>query len=188
MIQDSPRLDTAEFDRLPANLQVEVHRLQQGNRTIPSFLKILANAPIVLEAYIAFSNILERSTLSPVLRHKIAIAVSELNSSGYDIAALNHLASDYHLSPEEFDRCRSGTSEVRTHRIAIEFATTLIRKNGNLNDAELERFRHHQNNDGFLTEIIATVACTHFANLINNLAQTPYDHPPVSQVRRKRSQ
>lgn len=183
MKQERSRLAAKDFSQLPQPLQFELQRLQEGHRSLPSFLSLLANAPIILEAYIAFSDAIEHSALSPSLRNKIALAVSELSSSSYDLAAGIEKAQQLDLCTEEISNCRCGRSSVPQHDAILSFATSLLQKNGHLSEAELERLRQFIQDDRAIIEIIATVACTHFSNLLNNLAQTPLDHPNASEIR-----
>ncbi len=183
MRQQSPRLESKDFRSLPTPLQHELRRLQEGGRSLPSFLSMLANAPVILEAYIAFSDAIQRSSLSPTLRNKISLAVSELNSSPYDLASSIQESSTLRINPEEVHNCRLGRSDVPQHDAILTFATTLVRKHGHLGEDELDRLRQYLEDDRDIVEVIAAVACTHFSNLLNNLAQTPIDHPAPHEIR-----
>ncbi len=176
------RIESVDFTDLPVTLQNELQRFKVGHRSFPNLLKVLANAPIILEAYLAFGEALDISSLSIETREKISLAVSELNSSEYDVAAHTYIAAASDICPEEIEDCRKSRSEKAQDGSLLSFAKNVVRKNGILNDRELETARQFQRKDGQLIEVVATIAYVHFANLINNLAETHLDYPAVREI------
>ncbi|MDQ8205513.1 carboxymuconolactone decarboxylase family protein [Pelagicoccus sp. SDUM812003] len=177
-----PRINPIDFSRLPSPLAHSLQSYQKGERTFDQFVRTLADAPVILEAYLAFSDALDRSALPETVRRKIAIAVSELNSSEYDLAAHAEKARELGLSEEEIQLCRQATSSSRKDEALLRFAQNLVGKQGHLSETELEEARQYSDDDQLLVEAIATVAQVHFANLINNLSRPPLDAPAPSEL------
>lgn len=182
MSQTTARLTPIDFTDLPAPLAYSLKRYKRGEGTFSNFIKTLANAPAILETYLAFSDAIERSKLPVELREKIALAVSELTSSEYDVAAHTQQAKELGLDSDEILLCRKASTKAPRDQAILRFAQTLIRKHGNLTDAELEEARQYSDDDQLLIEAVATVACVHFSNLINNLSRTQLDTPPVQEI------
>lgn len=177
MTSQPSRIKQIDFKRLPSPLAFTLQGFRDGTRPFSNFAKTLAHAPSILEAYLAFSDALTASRLPATTRHKIALAVSELNSSEYDVAAHSQEARSLGLTEDEIELCRRATPSSPRDRALLQFAQTLIKKQGNLSDAELEEARQYSDDDQVLVETVATIAAVHFANLVNNLAQTPLDAP-----------
>lgn len=179
------RIDSIDFKQLPAPLQQELKRHQLGDKTFPNFLKVLANAPTILEAYLAFGRILENSNLPTAIREKISLAVSELNSSEYDVAAHTKQATETQLSDEEIILCRKATSANDLDATLLRFARNVVNKRGILAEQELEEARQYKCGNALIIEVVAVIAHVHFANLINNLSNTKLDYPPIKEIAHK---
>lgn len=185
MTHNKQRIEAIDFSDLPIPLQVELDRYKNGRRSFPNFLKVLANAPTILEAYFAFGQALEKSSLPASIREKIALAVSELNSSEYDVAAHTEKASDTEVTKSEIKLSRLATSANNIDASLLNFAKNVVSKRGILTDAELEEARRYQSEDSLIVEVVATIAHVHFANLINNIADTKIDYPAVKEISHK---
>ena len=182
MTNKKQRIGSIDYRDLPVPLQHELERYQFGRRSFPNFLKTLANAPAMLEAYLAFGRALEKSSLPISIREKIALAVSELNSSEYDVAAHSQKAASAKVSETEIELSRRANSNCSTDAALLNFAKNVVQKRGILSDSELEEARQYKWDDSLIIEVVATIACVHFANLINNLANTVLDSPAVREI------
>ncbi|MBC2604780.1 carboxymuconolactone decarboxylase family protein [Pelagicoccus albus] len=183
MFENETRIPAAELDSLPAPLRLELQSLLLGHRSLKSFIEILANAPLVLEAFLVFGNSLDRCGLSQELQAKLFLAIGESMSSEYDVSAATARAKSLGISEEEIRRCRCGTSDIPAHEAALAFAKKLVRKHGHLSEEELSEFTRTVEDPRTLIEIVAAVSRIHFTALINNLAVTPADHPLAKEIR-----
>lgn len=183
MFEKEPKINAARLETLPAPLRLELQNLNAGARSLEGFLGVLANAPLMLEAYLVFGNSLDRCSLSQELQAKILLAIGELTSSSYDVSAATSKAKSLGISDEEIKRARCGLSDFPLHDSALKFARQLISKHGHLKESELEALRQHIRDERTIVELVAAVAQVHFTSLLNNLANTPLDHPPAEEIR-----
>ncbi|MBD5778365.1 hypothetical protein IEN85_02515 [Pelagicoccus sp. NFK12] len=183
MFENESRISQVNTEALPAPLRLELQKLAGGARSLEGFLQVLANAPLMLEAYLVFGNALDKCSLSEELQAKLFLAIGELASSSYDVSAATSRAKALGISEEEIKRARCGLSDFPLHRAALAFARQLIRKHGHLTDEELNSLRRSIHDERTIVEIVAAVAQVHFASLLNNLANTPLDHPPAQEIR-----
>ncbi|MDQ8184578.1 hypothetical protein [Pelagicoccus sp. SDUM812002] len=183
MFENGPTINAATIDSLPAPLRLELQSLMGGDRSLESFLRILANAPLILEAFLVFGNALDKCSLTPELQAKLFLAIGELTSSSYDVSAASSRAKSLGISDEEIKRARCGLSDFPLHEAALKFARRLVNRHGHLKATELEELRLHVRSERTIVEIVAAVAQMHFTALLNNLANTPLDHPPAQEIR-----
>lgn len=186
MFENQSRIKPFSFESLPTPLRLELQNLRDGSRDLKSFLEVLANAPLILEAYLVFGNALDACNLSPELQAKLFLAIGELTSSSYDVSAAASRAKALGISDEEIKRSRCGMSEFPQHSAALQFARQLVSKHGHLKDSELKELRQHIHDERTIVEIVAAVAYVHFTSVLNNLANTPMDHPQSEEIRDRR--
>lgn len=183
MFENGPRINAIKTETLPVPLRLELQSLIRGARSLEGFLQILANAPLILEAYLVFGNALDKCSVSPELQTKLFLAIGELTSSSYDVSAASSRAKRLGMSDAEIKQARCGLSDFPLHGAALQFARRLITRHGHLSDEELQELRQHIHDERTLVEIVAAVAQVHFAALLNNLASTPLDHPAAQEIR-----
>ncbi|EDY81457.1 hypothetical protein VDG1235_1075 [Verrucomicrobiia bacterium DG1235] len=183
MFKNGSKIKTANLESLPAPLRLKLQSLRDGARSLEGFLKVLANAPLVLEAFLVFGDALDKCSLSPELQTKIFLAVGELSSSAYEVSAATHRAKALGMSEEEIKQARCGLSDFPQHSAVLQFAQKLIQRHGHLKPDELDQLRHHIHEELAIVEIVAAVAQVHFSALLNNLADTPLDHPAAKEIR-----
>ena len=66
----------------------------------PNLVRVLANSPDVLQAYLSFSDALSNGLLSARLREQIALTVAQANRSSYCLAAHTAIGKTVGLSKE----------------------------------------------------------------------------------------
>jgi uncharacterized peroxidase-related enzyme len=162
-----------------ANEKVRMLLAEAQERTgmIPNALRVLANSPAALEMALRCEDILAEGGLSERLREQIALRVSQLNQSGYCIAAHRALAGIAGLSEEEIADARSGVSPDRRTESALAFVQELWEGRGGLHRTGLGQMRSIGWNDGEIVEIIVQVGLTTLFNYLNRVAGTEADFP-----------
>jgi len=73
--------------------------------------------------------------------------------------------------------CKNADSKVTA---ALVFAQTLVRKNGRVNNEDVQTVKDAGYTDGEISEIVAQVALNIFTNYTNNTANTEIDFPVVA--------
>jgi uncharacterized peroxidase-related enzyme len=146
---------------------------------VPNMMAALANSPAALEAYLNFSGALGQSSLSPALREKIALVVSEINGCDYCLAAHTKFASMYKVSDEDIAASRKGSAQDPKEHAALTFSAKLVKSNGNVSSKDVDALRAAGFDNGGIADIVAVVSLNVFTNYFNHTANTEIDFPRV---------
>jgi uncharacterized peroxidase-related enzyme len=149
---------------------------------VPNMMRAMANAPVVLDAYLQFSGALSLGTLSAKLREQISLAVAQANGCDYCLAAHSTIGKMVGLTAEQVHDSRLGTAIDPRADALIRFAVKVVQTRGRVSDADLDEVRDAGFGDGVIAEVIAHVALSIFTNYFNNVAQTDVDFPRAAPL------
>lgn len=150
---------------------------------VPNMMRTMGNSPAVLEGYLNLSGALSHGKLSAKTGELIALAVSESNSCDYCLAAHTFIGEKLVKADREvLHNARTGNSADEKTAGILQFAKTLISKNGLVNDQDVAAVRNAGASDAEISEIIAHVGLNVFTNYFNNTANTEIDFPVVQAV------
>lgn len=167
-------LDPARATGLAAEL---LNAVQAKLGKTPNMMRAMANAPAVLDAYLAFSGALSRGTLGVKLGEQLALAIGETNECEYCVAAHSAIGGMVGLKDAEINAARGVESTDPRTDAALKFAETVVRQRGEVSDADVQRLRAAGFDDGRIAEIVAHVALNVLTNYFNKVARTPVDFP-----------
>ena len=148
----------------------------------PNLMRVMANSPAVLDAYLKFSGSLGSGDLPAKTREQIALAVGQANSCDYCLSAHSAIGKMVGLTAEQILEGRRGSSAEPTTDAVLRFARQLVDKRGKVSDADLAAVRSAGWNDGAIAEIVANVALNIFTNYFNHVAETEIDFPRVEAI------
>lgn len=141
----------------------------------PNMLRTMACSPAVLRGYIGLAESLEQGTLTRGMRERIALTVSEINSSQYCLSHHTAAARLAGLTESDIASAReAGAHDPRTEA-ALRFARCIIAYRGDLADEEVADVRRAGWSDEEIAEIVAEVGLIVFTNYFNAVAQTEPD-------------
>ena len=143
-------------------------------------MRVMANSPAVLEAYLQFSGALSAGALDAKLREQLALEVGEQNSCQYCVSAHTAIGHMVGLTESEIDSARNATSASPRSAAALKFAHAVVAGKGNVSDADVAAVRSAGFNDAEISEIIAHVALNIFTNYFNSAAQVEVDFPKIA--------
>jgi uncharacterized peroxidase-related enzyme len=146
---------------------------------VPNMMKALANSPAALNAYLQFSGAVAAGALPPRTREQISLAVSQVNSCEYCLAAHTAIGKMVGLNAEQILDSRRGTAADRKADAILHFSLKLVEDRGAVSDEDLQAVRKAGVTDGEIAEIVANVALNAFTNYFNRLAETDVDFPKV---------
>jgi len=149
----------------------------------PNLMRTMANAPAVLDAYLAFTGALAKGSLSVRLREQIALAVAEANGCEYCLAAHAAVGKAAGLSDEDLRDSRRAVSPDRRAAAALRFARRIVDERGWVTNDDLARARRADLTDGEIAEIVANVAANLFTTYLNHVAETEVDFPKAAALR-----
>ncbi|MBY0404190.1 MAG: carboxymuconolactone decarboxylase family protein, partial [Cyanobacteria bacterium] len=108
---------------------------------VPNVMKVLANAPHVLQGGLALDGAIAGGTLSAALKNKIALAVSQKNECDYCLSAFTAIGNSLNTPTEALSTCRIAQSEDPKEVIALKFAQSIVLNRGQVGAAALAEIR-----------------------------------------------
>lgn len=157
--------------------------VQSALGMVPNFIRVLANSPAALQAFLGLHGIAGSGALSPQTRERIALAVAEQNGCQYCVSAHTAIGRKAGLDSDEMLANRAGRSSDAKAASALEFARALVAHTGQVTSAEVEAVRAAGHSDGEIIEIITHVAMNIFTNILGKATQVEIDFPKVDLTR-----
>jgi uncharacterized peroxidase-related enzyme len=160
--------------------QAELYSAIQGQLgMVPNFLKIFANSPAALRAFLGLHGIAGEGSLDPQTRERIALGLAEQNACEYCVSAHTAIGRKAGLSSDEIEANRAGTSQDAKAGVAVKFARSLAEHNGAVTTAELIEVRNAGYDDAEIVEIITHVGMNVLTNILGKASRVEIDFPRV---------
>lgn len=167
----------------PASANPEQKELLDAVRSrlgaVPNFLKVFANSPAALRAFLGLYGIAGEGSLDPRTRERLALAIAQQNGCEYCLAAHSAFGRKAGLEPTEIAANRAGTSGDAKAAEAVKFARALAAHNGEVTTAEIAEVRRAGYGDAEIVEIITHVALNILTNMIGKASRVEVDFPKV---------
>jgi uncharacterized peroxidase-related enzyme len=174
------RLNVVETETATAEQAALLEAIHAKLGVVPNFLKILANSPAALRAFLGLHAIAEEGSLDPQTRERIAVAIAEGNACEYCLSAHTAIGRKAGLSGEELEANRAGSSLDASAAAAVVFARALNEHMGEVTQAEIDAVRKAGYGDPEIVEIIAHVGMNILTNLVGKASRVDIDFPKVS--------
>ena len=146
---------------------------------VPNFLKVFANSPAALRAFLGLHTIANEGSLDLQTRERIALGLAEQNACEYCVSAHSAIGRKAGLSSAEIEANRAGGSEDAKAAIAVKFARSLAEHNGEVTTAELLEVREAGYSDAEIVEIITHVGMNVMTNILGKASRVEIDFPKV---------
>jgi uncharacterized peroxidase-related enzyme len=153
--------------------------VQNGLGMVPNFIRVLANSPAALNAFLGIHGIAGAGSLDPKTRERIALVVAEQNACQYCVSAHTAIGRKVGLDNQEMLANRMGRSSDAKAAAALTFARALVENSGQVSMAEFDAVRVAGHSDAEIVEIIAHVAMNIFTNLLGKATQVEIDFPKI---------
>lgn len=170
-----PRISVLTAEQTPEASRLLLEGVKQTFGGVPNVFKVLAHSPAVLGTYLQFHQANQGSLLNELQREVVALAVSQANGCKYCLAVHTAIAGKAGLSAEQLRGARDGSLDAYAN-----FAREVADHRGDVSDHVIASARSAGLSDEALLSIIAQVTLLTFTNLLNNVAQTTVDFPPVA--------
>lgn len=145
---------------------------------VPNLLRVMAEAPPLLEAYTTLNEILERTSLTPPERQVLLLSVSAENGCEYCVPAHSALAARAGVPEETVEAIREGRPATDARLEALRrFTQAVVRDRGHPSEEEIDRFRDAGYTRANVLEVVLGVGIKTMSNYTNHLAGTPVDEP-----------
>lgn len=146
---------------------------------VPNFLKVFANSPAALKAFLGLHGIANAGSLDAQTRERIAVAVAQQNSCEYCLSAHSAIGRKAGLPGAEIEANRSGTSQDARAAVAVKFARSLVEHMGEVTTAELLEMRAADYGEADIVEVITHVGMNILTNILGKASRVDIDFPKV---------
>ncbi len=147
---------------------------------VPNFLKVFANSPAALRAFLGLHSIAGDGSLDAQTRERIALAVAQQNGCQYCVSAHTAIGSKAGLNRSEIEANRAGTSQDAKAAAAVKFARALVEHSGEVTTAELLEVRNAGYSESDIVEIITHVGMNVLTNIVGKASRVDIDFPKVN--------
>ena len=159
--------------------QALMDAIQSQLGMVPNFLKVFANSPAALRAFLGLYGIANERSLDPHTRERIALALAQQNGCQYCVSAHTAIAHKSGLSTAEIEANRAGASQDAKAAAAVKFARALVAHMGEVTTAELLEVRNAGYSDAQIVEIITHVGLNLLTNILGKASRVEIDFPTV---------
>src|SRR5271165_1396568 len=157
----------------PSASQPFLEAVKRKLGTVPNMFKLVSLSPAALEGYTSLSNALDKGSLPPATRERIALAIAEVNGCDYCLSAHSYIGKNLvKLDEAEIAANRAGKSSDPRADAAVRFAVKLAEERGHVSDASLQAVKEAGYSDADIVEIVLHVALNIWTNYLNETAKT----------------
>ena len=146
---------------------------------VPNFLKVFANSPVALRAFLGLHGVASAGSLDALTRERIALALAEQNGCEYCVSAHTAIGRKTGLTGDEINAARNGTSEDAQAAVAVKFAKSLMEKKGDISTLELAEVSSAGYSESDIVEIITHVGMNFLTNILGKASRVDIDFPKV---------
>ena len=149
---------------------------QQAFGFLPNLLATMAEAPSLLEGYLALSTIFDKTDLSPTERQIILMVNNRLNGCTYCMAAHTGISKAQGVPGNVIEALRDGTelSDPKLEALRV-FAVKINKSRGWPEQSDIEALLAVGYTNRTVLEVILGTAMKVLSNYTNHIAGTPLD-------------
>lgn len=147
---------------------------------VPNFLKVFANSPVALRAFLGLHSIANDGSLNLQTRERIALAMAQQNACQYCLSAHTAIGAKAGLNRDEIAAARDGSSHDARAAIAVKFARSLHEHMGEVTTAELTEMRDAGYSDADIVEVITHVGMNILTNILGKASRVEIDFPKIA--------
>ena len=163
-----------------AEQQALFDAIQASLGMVPNFLRVFANSPAALRAFLGLHGVASEGSLDAMTRERIALALAQQNSCEYCVSAHTAIGRGAGLDHAEMQSNRAGTSADAKAAVAVKLARALVEHTGDVTTADLNEARQAGYTDADIVEIITHVGMNLLTNILGKASQLDIDFPKVS--------
>jgi uncharacterized peroxidase-related enzyme len=173
------RINVVQREGATAEQKTLLDAIQSQLGIVPNFLKVFANSPAALRAFLGLYGIASEGGLDPLTRERIALALAQQNGCQYCVSAHAALGRKAGLNSAEIEVNRAGSSQDAKAAAAVRFARALMAHMGEVTTAELLEIRNAGYSDGEIVEIITHVGLNVLTNVLGKASRVEIDFPKL---------
>ena len=173
------RINVIDHNNANTDQKVLLDAIQSQLGMVPNFLKVFANSPEALKAFLGLHIIANDGSLDNQTRERIALALAQQNSCEYCLSAHTAIGRKAGLNGAEIEANRAGTSQDAKAAVAVKFAKSLAEHSGEVTTAEIMEVRNAGYSDADIVEIITHVGMNILTNILGKASRVDVDFPKV---------
>ncbi len=174
------RINTVTNQTATAEQAALFSAIQQQIGIVPNFLRVFANSPAALRAYLGLYGIANEGSLSVQTRERIALALAQQNACEYCLSAHTAIGKSTGLNGAEIEANRNGTSQDAKASVAVKLARSLVEHTGDITTADIIEARNAGYSDADIVEIITHVGMNLLTNILGKASRVEIDFPKIS--------
>ena len=160
----------------PAAAREHLKAAERAFGFLPNLLGVMAEAPIALKAYLDFTELLGKASLSPVEQQVMMLAASYENGCEYCMAAHSTVAGMVRMPEPVLAALRSGNTLPDSKLEALRsFVIEVVSSRGRISDKRIEEFLGAGYTRQNVLEVVFAVAMKTLSNYTNHMTETPVD-------------
>lgn len=149
---------------------------------IPNAAKVMANSPVVLDSFLAFSTAMSQATIGEKLHTQVKLATSEANDCDYCTSLFCAVGPKAGLTADDLLAGRTAQAREPRTDAALKFSRAVLETRGKVSDNDLRLVRQAGFGDAEIVEVVASVVLGCFTNFLNNVADTTLDVPQAGAL------
>jgi len=173
------RIPLLETNAAATDSKILLTQIHQAFGATPTMFRAVAHSPAALKSMWGSFGALGGGVIPAKLGEQIAVAVADLNSCEYCLAAHTALGRKAGASTEEMRAAQMGESADAKTAVALRFASKLVKEHGQVSESDVRALREAGFDDEHIVEILAHVALNLFTNYVNVAFAVPLDFPAV---------
>lgn len=146
---------------------------------VPNFLRVFANSPDALKAFLGLHHIADNGVLNAGTRERIALAVAQKNECEYCLSAHTAIGRSAGLNTEEINSNRAGDSQDAKAAVAVKFSRALVEHMGQVTTAEISEMREVGYSEAEIVEVITHTGMNVLTNILGKASRVEIDFPKV---------
>lgn len=164
------------IDTAPEGSRADMNAVQAKFGFLPNIYGVFAESPSVIKAYIAMTDLLDKSAFTPAEAQLTLLTISAENGCDYCVAAHTMVGKMVALDDQVIEAVRTGLPipDKRLGRLH-HFTKTMVANRGHVSAEEVDAFIA----DGFTKaqalDVALATALKTMSNYINHFADTPLD-------------
>ena len=167
----------------PADSKAQLEGAQKAFGFVPNLLGTMAEAPAMLEGYMALSGIFNKTDLSETERQIILMTNNRLNGCTYCMAAHTSLSQMAKVPNDVIEALRAGTPIADSKLEALrQFAIVINETRGWPSDDAVQAFLSAGYSKQAILEVILGTALKVLSNYTNHVAETEVDQAFAANV------
>lgn len=174
------RITTVDYQAASQEQKDLFDAIQAQLGMVPNFLKVFANSPTALRAFLGLHLVAKEGSLDAKTRERIALSVAQKNSCEYCVSAHTAIGRKAGLSGDEINANRAGSSQDAKAAIAVKFSRSVQEHHGEVTNAEIQEMRNAGFDDADIVEVITHVGMNILTNLIGKVSRVDIDFPKVA--------